>query len=230
MITLFHGENTTESRKVFIDEKQKNASAVTIEGQNTTIALLSEKLEGQGLFEDTQIIFIEDLLSKKKASKDTESLAKFIVEHEKENQIYIWESKQLTLKQLNYFKGATVKKFDLPKEIFAFLDSILPNNAEKSISLFQKTLQIEDAEFVFFMIVRQVRMLLSVLEPGESGIDEIKRVAPWQLGKLQKQAKALGKDKLLDLFYKLFTLEQGLKTGKNSLPIAQMIDFLLVSL
>ncbi len=230
MITVFHGENTTESRKAFFESKQKNPTAVTLEGSTATIAQLSEKLEGQELFDETKILFIEELISKRKSSKDIEILTKFIAEHEKDNQIFIWESKQLTPKQLHVFTSATVKKFDLPKEIFAFLDSILPNNATKAIEMFHKTLQTEEAEFVFFMIVRQIRLLLSVLEPGESAIDEVKRVAPWQRGKLQKQASAFGKEKLLELFDELFILEKGLKTGKNSLQISQMIDFLLASL
>lgn len=230
MIIVFHGENSTESRKAFIDLRKETANAIVIDEPTITIALLSEKLEGQGLFADTQTLFIEELFSKKKGSKEVDTLANFIASHTKNTAVVLWESKALTPKQLGFFKGAKVKKFDLPKEVFAFLDSILPQNSKKSLKLFHKTLETEEAEFIFFMMVRQVRILLAVLEPGESQIDEVTRLAPWQMGKFEKQARSFDKEQLRTLFYNLFNIEKNLKTGKLALNLSQTIDFLLINL
>jgi len=229
MITILHGENSTESRNAFSDLK-KNESVLSIDGTTATVQTLSEKLEGQGLFGETQIIVIENLFSKKKGSKDVETLVSYISTHEKDNKIVLWESKQLSLKQLHFFTGATVKKFDLPKEIFAFLESLYPQNGKKAIALFQSVLQTEDAEFVFFMMVRQVRMLLSLLEEENETIDEVARLAPWQKGKLVKQAKSFGKENLLVFFSSLFAVEKKLKTGTLAAPLDEIIDFLLANL
>ena len=177
MITIFHGNNTALSRKQYIDAKQTTSNPLTFEGNAVSLEQLSQALEGQSLFGGESQIFIEELLSKRKASKDLEKLISYLSEQSKENTIVLWESKELTPKQINSFGKPTVKKFDIPKEVFAFLDSLLPNNAKQTITLFHRVLETEEPEFVFFMIVRQFRMMLGIIQNdrGVTGLGDPRR-------------------------------------------------------
>lgn len=234
MIYIFHGENITASRDAFIQEKKQHSSVLSFSGATLTLEQLTQALEGQGLFENDQPIFIEELLSKRKQSKELDSLVSFILNHTS-SIINVWESKELTKKQLQAFKDAKIQKFDLPKVLFAFLDSLKPGNSNQSISLFHECLATEEPEFLFFMIVRQFRMLLALIEPmtndqQPTAIDEVSRLAPWQKGKLEKQAKSFGTDRLLSVYKKLFEIESGLKTGQLSQPLDAELDLFLLSL
>jgi hypothetical protein len=65
---------------------------------------------------------------------------------------------------------------------------------------------------------------------GVDKIDEIKRMAPWQLGKVQKQAGVFGGSKLKLLYQKLFEMDLSLKTGKIPYSLDRSIDFFLAGL
>lgn len=252
MITLIHGDDTTASRNYFFGLKSKVQESISLDGSKITVTDLTQALEGQDLFGDAKEIFIEELLSKKKPPKELEALASLLTAHNSSS-ITIWESKELSAKQISLFKTATIKLFKIPATIFAFLDAFRPNNNKQLLELFHTTLEDKEAEFIFFMLQRQVRILLSLhslseqseskvnsiknneLDPGsKSGmmqvISEVSRIAPWQKGKLEKQAGLFAIDKLLGLHSKIFTIEYGLKTGNLTFPLADEIDLLLLSL
>jgi len=231
MITIIHGENIGESRKYYFDLKQKSKNPLTLAGATITITDLAQTLEGQNLFAEQKEIFIEEFFSKRKKGKETDSLLHYMQEHQRDHHVIFWESKALTPTQTKILSKSTLKKFDLPKTLFAFLDSIQPDNGKNAIQLFHKTIETEEPELVFFMITRLVRTLLALSDSSSSEpIDEIKRLAPWQKGKLEKQSLAFGQEKLLGIYSKLFTIEEGMKTGKMGTTLIQAIDFLLVKI
>ncbi|MDE2589159.1 MAG: hypothetical protein KGL95_05795, partial [Patescibacteria group bacterium] len=205
------------------------ANPISFDGVSVTLPLLTQALEGQSLFADSAQIFIEEFYSKRKASKETEAIADYLTKQGKNNEIVIWESKEVTPKQVSTFAKAEVKKFDIPKEVFAFLDSVLPNNAKITIELFHRVLVSEDPEYIFFMLVRQFRMMLAMIDPANQSIDEVVRLS-WQKGKLTKQAQAFGKKALLHHYDRLFAIESGMKTGQLLAPLEQTIDFFLATL
>jgi hypothetical protein len=229
MITIIYGTNIAASRKYFADFKQNTPDALTFEGQKITMSDLTQAFESQGLFGGESQVFIEELLSKRKTSKELEQITSYLEKQSEQNTIVLWESKELTPKQISLFGKPTVKKFDIPKEVFAFLDNLLPGNAKQTITLFHNVLNAEEPEFVFFMIVRQFRMMLAILSEGEQQIDEIKRLT-WQKSKLIKQASAFGKNKLLAHYSQLFIIESGIKTGQLPGNLEQSIDMFLLSL
>lgn len=251
MITLIYGDNTAESRNYYLAERQKNSEKIILDGATLILTDFLQATSNNGLFGDQQTVFIEELLSKRKSSKELDSLIAQIAQTT-QTPIFLWESKDLTAKQLSPFKGATTKQFKIPTTVFTFLDSLFPKNGRKSITLFHQLLQDEDVNFALFMLQRQIRLLLAMhpqsvipakagiqknkeLDPGsESGvapvISEVKRMAPWQKGKMQKQAKAFSQDQLLVLHKQLYQLELGQKTGGLSMSLDQEIDFLLLSM
>jgi uncharacterized protein len=236
IITIIHGTNTALSRKQFIDLRQSFTNPVSFDGASVTLSQLTQSLEGQSLFDDSTQLFVEEFFSKRKASKETEVLTSYLTKQGEQNTIVVWESKELTPKQISAFGKPEVKKFDIPKEVFTFLDSLQPHNSKRMIELFHKVLVSEDPEFVFFMIVRQFRMMLglcshdpSAMSQDDKEIDELTRLT-WQKSKLTKQAESFGENSLLACYDKLFSIEVGIKTGQLSAPLEQTIDFFLATL
>lgn len=249
MITLIHGDDVAVNRNYYFELKNKSKESIILDGTKVTVTDLTQALEGQDLFGESKEIFIEELLSKRKASKELDALVSVLLTSNS-SPITIWESKELTAKQVSLFKGAAVKAFKIPATIFALLDALKPKNSKQLVELFHKTLEDKDAEFVCFMLQRQVRILLALsnvshakagiqenkeLDPGsKSGmtysISEVSRIAPWQKGKLEKQTSLFSQEKLLELHDKLFEIEYGLKTGNLSMPITPTIDLLLLSI
>lgn len=234
MITIFHGENISQSRKEFIDLKQLQNSPLTYSGLGLTLTELNQALEGNELFETNQPIFIEELITKNKPGKNLDLLTSFLSAHSSKS-IFLWESKELTKKQLQLFNKPEIKQFNMPKSLFSFLDSLYPGHEKAAIKFYHETLKTEEPELIFFMIIRQIRIMLALIEKSSDKqplktIDEVSRLAPWQKNKLQIQANTFGKDKLLNLYFKLFELEKGLKTGSLSMSLKDEIDFLLLEI
>lgn len=232
MITVIHGDDIAESRSYFLDLKSKEKDFISLDGGKTTIADLIQNIEGSGLFSDTKIIFIEEFLTKrKKADKDVKEILNFILKNSKDSTFVLWESKEILKRELSLFKDAAVKIFKLPKNIFLFLDNLKPNNAKNLLNLFHQALDsgIKE-ELILFMLQRQFRILLALSDHGEESIEEVTRLAPWQMSKLEMQCKSFNIQKLKDIYKKLYEIEIGQKTGSLSLSLTQAIDFLLLDI
>jgi hypothetical protein len=260
MLTLIHGSDIASSRKFFIEQKKTVGAqdVVSLLGEQVNLTDLAQILEGGELFATEKHVFIEQFLSKKKKSKERDAIVAYLNKQAAEHTIVIWEDKELDRSAQNLFKKAVIRDFKLPQTLFAFLDSIRPNNGKQMIELFHKTIATTEVEMVFFMLVRQFRMLLalteisekippftkegeqfvpSLLKEGQGGflIDELKRLAPWQKTKLENQAKLFaGREKdfapLRDLYAKLFQIELGQKTGHLAAPLTPTIDFFLLDI
>lgn len=226
MLIVLHGEDIAASRNYYHALKQKSTTPITFEGEKITLTDLTQALSGGGLFVEKQEIFIENLLAKKKDSKELAAIFTLFSLEAASHEIVLWEHKELTKKQQDTAKGAQIKVFKLPQSLFSFLDSFKPNNTQTMLKLFHETLENAEGEMVFFMLIRQTRILLG-LHDANSSIDEVKRIAPWQRGKLANQAKLFDKTALISLHKKLAELDLGQKTGTNTLPLITAIDFLL---
>ncbi len=227
MLTIFYGEDTAASRQAF--SQLISPETVQFSGDTVTITDLLQVLEGGGLFNDPKTVAIEDLLSKRKKSSELDSLIDVIAK-EKTHHILLWEGKDLTASTLGKFKQAEIKKFALPQTLFQFLDSLKPNNASVLIKLFHETQQSTPTEMIVFMITRHVRLLLAVASQPIAQIEEVKRLAPWQKTKLERQARLFSKTALLSLHEQLFRIDLETKTGASTIPLQTRIDFFLSSL
>jgi len=238
MLTIFHGSDIALSRKNFLEERQKNASAVYLEAEQVNLTDLAQIFDGGGLFNETKYIFIEQFLTKRKKSSDYKEIIAYIEKHASENTIYFWENKELETSVLKTFPKAAVRTFKLPQTLFQLLDSLKPDNYKETIKIFHETIENTETEMVFFMLVRQFRLLLALENPAQShhseqagimeDIDELKRMAPWQKTKFEKQANLFTLPHLLTLYKELFTIEVGQKTGTLTSSLICAIDFFLL--
>ena len=235
MITIIHGDDTLLSRNYLGELKQKNKDSVTFDANKISITDLVQNIEGSGLFGNAKAIFIEEFLTKlKKTNKESKEILDFIIKKSKSSNFVLWESKEILKRDLSLFKDANVKFFKLPKNIFLFLDNLKPDNSKNLLNLFHQALDAGiKEELILFMIQRQIRILLALCHPelvSGSQIDEVSRLAPWQTGKLEKQAALFSELQLKQIYKKLYEIEIGQKTGTLSLSLVQSIDFLLLEM
>lgn len=226
MLTIAHGNNTLASRKFFID--QKNEDSLTFDAEDLIISELKQSLQGGGLFGPSKKIFIENLFTRK-GLKNIEPIASVLSQNEKSSEIYIWSEKELGIKVLSPFPKHDNQNFKIPSNIFSFLDSIRPNNP-KNVSYFHDAIKTSEPEIVFFMIIRQFRLLLGIVSNSKNNIDEVKRLAPWQKSKLIKQSEIFGEEKLKQIYKKIYKIDKSQKTGGTNLTLIQNIDILLLDL
>ncbi|MBI2613200.1 MAG: hypothetical protein HYW62_00265 [Candidatus Levybacteria bacterium] len=234
MLTIIHGDDISASRQFFQDLKNKQSDYVLLDGNKMTITDLVQNIQGSGLFGSKKAIFIEELLTKlKKASKESKEILDFISKNTKNATFVLWESKEISKRDLSFFKNAIAKYFKLPKNIFLFLDNLKPGNAKNSLNLFHQALGNGIKEgLILFMMQRQIRILLVLChaETSASQIDEVIRLAPWQLEKLERQAKSFDILNLKKIYKKLYEIEHAQKTGTLSLSLVQSIDILLLEM
>ncbi|QQG40597.1 MAG: hypothetical protein HYV37_03445 [Candidatus Levyibacteriota bacterium] len=230
MITIFHGDDIVTSRKYFLREKEKSNNPFSFDGEKITLTDLVEITEGSMLFVEEKNIFIEEFFGKNKKNKEVEQIISYLQKKQKHIRASIWEGNMLTKKQLGLFIDAIVNLYKLPQTMFVFLDAIKPNSGEKLIELFNETVKNTELELIFFMLIRQFRLLLALSDTKSDSIDEIKRLAPWQKSKLQKQASYFSKEELLAIYKKLYEIDLGIKTGSLSLPLRHAVDFFLLEI
>lgn len=229
MITIIHGDDIATSRTYFQNLKEKTNNPLSFDGAAITLTDLVQIVEGGGLFAEEKSIFIESLLSRKKISKDSEAIISYLSTIPSPFSVTIWENKELSKTAITGFPGAQIKIFKLPLMLFTFLDILHPGNGEKAVRLFHQTRSTSEDEMIFFMLIKQFRLLLALTD-HTCDIDEIKRMAPWQKGKLEKQSRAFSKNELLRIYTHLYEIDLGHKTGSLPVPLAPAIDFLLLSL
>jgi DNA polymerase III delta subunit len=228
MVLLIHGNDLVSSRNFYFEEKNKSSDPILLEGEGLTFDQVFQAAENKSLFGSEQTILVESFFTKNKSNSIE---VKKIVEYlnlSKNLSIIFWEPTELSKTAQALLKSATIKTFSFPQVLFTFLDNLRPGNSEMLVKLFHELKQNMEDELIFFMLVRQFRLMLG--QDGTDKIDEIKRMAPWQLGKLQKQARIFGAEKLKIAYAKLFEIDLGSKTGKIPYSIERSIDFFLSDL
>lgn len=229
MITILHGTDITSSRDLFFEEKSNVKNPNLLEGENLTFEQLFQTIENKSLFDEELSVFIENFLTKNKSNTiEFKKIAKYLNDNKLSN-VFLWENSEITKNTLSQFPKADVRSFSLPKNLFLFLDNIKPNNSSYLIKLFHELEKSSETELIFFMILRQFRLLLGSIDTKNS-IDEIKRLAPWQLSKFKKQLSYFTKEDIVNVYNKLFFLDLGQKTGGLSGNLSQAIDFFLLDL
>src|SRR3990170_5736253 len=171
---ILHGDDVLASRQELENIKKKYSGSITFTSQDFDITKFVQSLEGTTLFGETPLIILEDTFSTSKHTKDLFQ----IFPHVNTGDIVIWESKILTNRILEKLgKTAKIKLFKLRSEIFLFLESVTPSTKHKAITYFHSLLKADAPERVFFMLVRQIRLLL-LISFGATAQDMV--VSTWQ--------------------------------------------------
>lgn len=229
MVTIIHGQDTSASREHLLSLMQDTKQFPIVEGTKLALTALVQSFEGGGLFSQEKKLLVENFFSDRKPGTEFDKIIEYAVSSEHKGHVIFWERKELTRKQLSLVKNASVHIFQYPQVLFSFLDSITPGNGTNAIALFHQVLASKEVELVFFMLIRQVRMLLTQ-DAKHSAIEEIARLAPWQKAKLTRQSELFGQAVLARMYEQLFAIERGTKTGTLPTPLVPAVDFFLLGL
>jgi len=218
---ILHGEDANKSYgrlQIITDElKTKGFEVESYDISELDITNLRQKLSSSELFALSKCIVIKNLLGSTK-SKNVEKIIN-ILNQETNHEIILWENKTITPTVLKKLPKANVENFTISPVIFKFLDSLKPNNS-KNILLSWKKLQEEgiEPEFVFNMIVRQIKLLIQ----AKSGPSLIK-LPPYPKRLITQQATYFSVDQLLNMYHWLFIIDIKIKTGMGGNTIYNLI-------
>lgn len=208
MITLIHGENNLAARQRFTQlisgYKEKGYEIKRIDPNLELTAQLTDN----SLFSNKILFVLEN--PKKLATK---------LENNQELLILCDKTAGVTITKL-LSKDTKIEKFDLPKKLFSFLETIYPKNAKNVLSGLHELVQTEALELVFFMICRQFRDLYWVLE-NETSMG----LPGWRAGKLKSQASRFTKEKIKKIISDLADIDYKAKTG--GVNLATSLDLLI---
>lgn len=227
MINLLHGDHHLKSRN-FLQEKINAAKTKGFEiiklVPGFKIADLKQALESQSLFGQERLVVLENVFSKK--SPDQKKIIEYLFQ-DKINfpELLLWEEKEQrasTLKKVPHFWKIMV--FKTPKLVFNFLDSLKNISPSHTLKLFSDCLKTESPEFIFYMLTRQIRLLILAQE------NLLEKLAPWQKTKYIKQSKKFRPELLLKIYKRLLKIDVFAKTGKTLLPLNYQLDLLILDL
>lgn len=227
MVTLIHGDDIVSSRKYFIEQKNSFKNPASLDAKDLNLENVVELFKSDSLFSNEKNLFIENFYEQKK-SQDFEKIIDYIKKNNSKVNLFIWEKDELSKSELSIFPKTKANLFKIPKTLFSFLDNISPNSTNNVLN-FHLALKTADEEMIFYMLIRQFRLMLSMRDGQRDSIDEIKRLAPWQKDKLQRQSKLFSTEELKRIYNKLYEIDLNIKTGVFS-NLTTAIDFFLLDI
>lgn len=230
MVIFIHGEDQAASRN-FLNEqvllaKTKNKEIIRLDGSKVELSEIKQNLEANSLFGQEKLVIIENLFSSPK-SKRQEEIITYFKKLNTDVDLLFWEKKELGKIATNKLpNGCQIKVFKIPAIIFKFLDSIKPKNNNLMLSLFHQCLKTQPPEMVFYMLARQLRILLLANDLGEDGLSG----PSWMKSRFIHQAKNFKLEQLKKIYKQLLEIDINVKTGSTPMSLAWQLDLLLSQL
>jgi hypothetical protein len=214
---IVHGDNQVLSRQKFLDHKagEKSAGKFLYEttGSAITLSTIRGALESVSLLGNSTSVFMADFFSGRSTKEKNQIIDYFL--HHLQSAIYIWEPKDVSL-QLRKFSPQHISKFDLPKDIFRFLDNL-------SIDNFHLALANCAPEQVFFLLVNHFHQLLLAKEKKGDMSD-------WKRAKLERQASKYSIWQLTKLYHQLLEIDLACKTSSSCQNLVALLELWLAKL
>lgn len=224
-IIVFSGDDIVSSRKAFLEYldslKSTDSEITRVNGKELTDEFLESFTIPTSLFGNKKVLAIDNIFFLSK-TKDgiIDKVAELSVD------IAIWEGKEVgkTIQQ-DYAKDIVFKNFKFPSVLFSFLDSLKPDDPKTNSQNFASVIMQTDENMVFLMLIRQIRLLITVKDKSA----EI-ALAPWQKAKLQKQASFFSSSQLTDLYKKLLQIDYEQKTSSSSFSLKSSLELLMTEI
>lgn len=215
---IYHGEDELKSRQALNTFIDKLPSHTKLDASELDIAKLRQLTQNSDLFGNSPTIVIYGLFSLT-ASKKKDSLISFLVANQAKN-IILYEDKPIHALTLKKFNQAKVNLFQPPKVIFSFVENLRGGKAESAIKDFRQLIDKYDTDpyFVFAMLIRQFRLMLSA-----------DNLPAWMKNKIQIQKKSfVSEEKILALYQKLYFIDKRLKTSMSQADMeGELLNFFL---
>ena len=214
---ILHGDDETKSRQRLTQliATSQASEIIRTEAKDLDLTTLNQQTNSLGFFTTSRLIVIYNPFS-----IPNTKILDFLKDHQNDDFI-LWQDKTINAGSLRSFSQAKIESFKLNPLVFNFVESLRPNNQTQLINLFRQYLDKDESlEFLFAMLVRQIRMLLSPLDT----------VPPWQRTRLEKQAKSFSRSQLISLHHQLYNIDKAIKTGTTPLNLSDLILELLLSM
>lgn len=230
MIILLHGDNIVASRNELDRlKKEKTREVFSFDGRKIDLTELKQALEANSLFGQEKIVILENFLSQR-PSVAKNQVVEYLKNLETPVDLILWEGRELEKKLLDGFPSAKKQLFRLDLVLFKFLDSLKPGCGRIAVTLLREVLRKEEVELVFYMLVRQFRMLLALCDLQENSISEVTKLGSWQKEKLVKQANSFGVEALLKIYHQLLEIDLKLKTGLSPFNLLSTLELFCATL
>src|SRR5262245_12828796 len=132
---ILHGDNQPASRQYFLDHKTTYKSThqlIELAGDTLTIAELTPLLQTNSLWGQANSIFMTTVFSSRPSDRKKQLVA-FLHQQPATTLVTIWEPQDVS-PALKTFPSSTIKKFDLPKHIFTFLDTLSVSTLHQALA------------------------------------------------------------------------------------------------
>jgi hypothetical protein len=222
MLTIICGEDTTASRKYYIQllEEFSQKAYFIDKIQPNQIEEVTKSAGNDGmLFNDKKMYAVQNLTSftARKKSKDFESVLKTLIDS-KSVEVLDWEEKSAREIKL---KATQIKEFKASKNIFQLQEACYPKNLQNYIKLLRSVSEDQEEGFIFTMLSRHIRTLLLAKSNQLPST-----VPPWMRGKFQSQADKWSLEALTGLYESLAKLDTSIKTSSNLYGIKGSLELL----
>lgn len=219
---LFHGDNQLASRKALDEAVMKlqsdGFSIIRWEAQEQTELDLEQALGTMMLFVEKRAVVISEVFSLRSKTKKDQLIEKINQSVTETVPILWWEKKQLTPTQLKKFPQAQPQHFPLSSSLFTWLDSIGQQPKAKVFSLLQKSLQQDEPEMCFHMLLRQLRLLIQIKD------NQPLKLHPFAKSKLTTQAKKLTLEQLIHMHQDLCFIDFSLRKGQHTQSLSRSLQ------
>lgn len=224
---ILHGENTVKSRerltRILQAAHTQNKDVIRLAAKELTSALLEENLASVSLFGTEKLIVVEELHSLPKSAKKDALIAQ--LSGIGEIPVILWEKRQLTPTMLKKLPKAQDEEFKSSSLLFKWLDTFgSRRDITSQVTELHQIYKEDGAEFLFAMLIRQVRLLISAKDDGQL------KGAPFMIARIKKQAVTFGLEKLLQIHHHLLEIDLSHKTSQTRLTLQQQLDLLVLSL
>lgn len=225
MIKIYHGENLVASRQALTilleNAKSEGMEVSFLEGKKATLAEVRLALTSDSLLGKNRLLIIENLLGGQ-SSVEKKKIIEFLINQPFDNDLVIWEEKEIAHPPV--LPGVQIEVFKASRMIFPFLESLRPDNQKQILTLLGEAKRTEEAEMIFYMLIRQIRLLLLVKSGQTAGLPS------WQVQKLKTQASYFPLLQLKEFYQKLLEIDYLQKTSGDPYLLSSRLDLLLTGL
>lgn len=214
---IFHGDNQIASRAEFLrirsDLSSRGIQIIEIYGDTLTLSQLMLSLQNVSMFGDSNAVFIDGFFSRRPGSEKA-AISKYLQAHP-DLSVYFFDDSDVSV-QLKGFPPASVKKFELPKYLFTFLDQLTLTSLHQAFTG-------AAPEQVFSLLVRQMHNLILV-SSGSTALPS------WQAGKLRSLLPKFTRVDIFTAYKKLLEIDFRQKNSASVFDMAASLEIWVTSL
>ena len=228
MIRFIHGDNQLESRNRLSELIQEAGNKEVVKLREVNLTTIKQALESSSLFAEERVVVVENIISGRVDKNVLDYLKKGLFESD----LFIWEGKKMDARKLGWVKKkGRLEEYSYPKVLFKLVEVVGAVSKGEVLELFNETTSRMPVELVYFMLVRQLRLLLLISHNGvDAAIKETASLQSWMIGKFKAQASSIGHERLKKLYKQILYIDYQQKSGQANLSLKQTLDIWLSQL